>query len=152
MIFQRFDFEGFVAVGHFGADAAARGQRHHLVSGEFPLVQNVEHFTPDIAGRSDQRDFVTHRSLSEEIAFPGRLRAKRGKTLRFYARNALKTTPDLVPDITDSVRAVRQRSLGFCPLRRGWREKMKLLVRMVRGTAPHANPRMGAAMPTAAYI
>src|SRR5215831_690947 len=34
---------------------------------KFALVQNVEHFAPDIAGRADHCDFVTHRSLSEEI-------------------------------------------------------------------------------------
>ena len=63
---ERFALQGAVAIGHFDAHAAARGQRHHLVGGEFAFVENVEHFPPDIAGRSDQRDFVTHRSLSEE--------------------------------------------------------------------------------------
>src|SRR5882757_2016400 len=38
-------------------------------SREFAFVQDVEHFPPDIAGRSDQRDFVTHRSLSEQKCF-----------------------------------------------------------------------------------
>ncbi|OIQ65407.1 hypothetical protein GALL_530330 [mine drainage metagenome] len=65
-MFERFDFQGVVAIRDFDARAAARCQGHHLVSREFTFVKNAEHFTPDIAGRSDQRDFVTHRSLSEE--------------------------------------------------------------------------------------
>ncbi len=67
---EGFDLEGVVAIGDLDADAAARGQRHHLVGGEFALVENVEHFAPDIAGRTDDSDFVTHRSLSEEICRP----------------------------------------------------------------------------------
>src|ERR1700709_1120591 len=65
-MFERFDLEGAVAIGHFDAQTATRRQRHDLVGREFAFVENVEHFPPDIAGRSDQRDFVTHRSLSEE--------------------------------------------------------------------------------------
>jgi hypothetical protein len=65
-MFERFDFQGAIAKGNLNPRAAARGKRHHLVSREFAFVENVEHFPPDIAGRSDQRDFVTHRSLSEE--------------------------------------------------------------------------------------
>ena len=90
---ERFDLQGAVAIGHFDAHAAARRQRHHLVSREFALVENVEHFPPDIAGRSDHRDFVTHRSLSEEKCLPAACRRK-GKRQRFYARNAVKTTLD----------------------------------------------------------
>src|SRR5258708_39847722 len=90
---ERFDLQGAVTIGHFDAHAAARRQRHHLVSREFAFVENVEHFPPDIAGRSDQRDFVTHRSLSEEKCPHPRPRRK-GKRQRFYARNALKTTLD----------------------------------------------------------
>src|SRR5260370_11765919 len=63
---ERFGLKGVVAIGHFDAHAAARRQRHHLVRREFAFVENVEHFPPDIAGRSDHRDFVTHHSLSEE--------------------------------------------------------------------------------------
>ena len=63
---ERLDLQGPVAIGDFDADAAARRQRHDLVGREFALVQDVEHFPPDIAGRADHCDFVTHRSLSEE--------------------------------------------------------------------------------------
>src|SRR3979411_1855849 len=66
VMLERFDLQGTVAIGHFDAHAAARRQRHHLVSREFAFVENVEHSPPDIAGRSDHRDFITHRSLSEE--------------------------------------------------------------------------------------
>jgi hypothetical protein len=69
-VLERFDLQGAVAIGHFDADAAARGQHHDLVGGEFALVENVEHFAPDIAGRTDDSDFVTHRSLSEEKCRP----------------------------------------------------------------------------------
>ena len=58
---ERFDLQRPVAIGHFSAHAAARGQRHHLVGRELPLGQNVEHFPPHIAGRADHGDFVTHR-------------------------------------------------------------------------------------------
>src|SRR6202022_365324 len=93
IVLERFDLQGAVAIGHFDAHAAARRQRHHLVGREFPFVENVEHFPPDIAGRSDQRDFVTHRSISEEkLPHPRQLRKE--KRQRFYARNALKTTLD----------------------------------------------------------
>ena len=57
--------------------AAARGQRHDLVGREFALVEDVEHFPPDIAGRADDCDFVTHRSLSEEKCRPRSSRAER---------------------------------------------------------------------------
>ena len=67
---ERFDLERAVAIGDLDADAAARGQHHDLVGGEFALVQDVEHFAPDIAGRTDHRDFVTHRSLSDEKCLP----------------------------------------------------------------------------------
>src|SRR6266436_3257376 len=73
---ERFDLQGAVAIGHFDAHAAARRQRHHLVSREFAFVENVEHFAPDIAGRSDQRDFVTHRSLSEQKCRPAAVSGK----------------------------------------------------------------------------
>jgi hypothetical protein len=72
VMLERFDLQGAVAIGHLDADAAARGQHHDLVGGEFALVENVEHFAPDIAGRTDDSDFVTHRSLSEEKCRPPR--------------------------------------------------------------------------------
>ncbi len=65
---ERFDLQGAVAVGDLDADAAARGQGHDLVRGKFALIQDVEHFPSDIAGRADHCDFVTHRSLSDEKA------------------------------------------------------------------------------------
>src|SRR6266436_2334171 len=76
---ERFDLQGAVAIGHFDAHAAARRQRHHLVSREFAFVENVEHFPPDIAGRSDHRDFVAHRSLSEEKCLAPALSAEKGR-------------------------------------------------------------------------
>ena len=38
--------------------------RKHLVGGEFPLGQDVEHLPPDIAGGADDGDFVAHDSRS----------------------------------------------------------------------------------------
>src|SRR6201747_1445816 len=67
---ERFDLQGAVAIGDLDADAAARTQHHDLVGGEFALVQDVERFPPDIAGRTDHRDSVPHRSLSEEKCLP----------------------------------------------------------------------------------
>lgn len=67
---ERLDLQRAVAIGDLDADAAARGQHHDLVGGEFALVEDVEHFAPDIAGRTDDSDFVTHRSLSEEKCRP----------------------------------------------------------------------------------
>src|ERR1700749_779225 len=89
-MFERFDFQGFVAIGNIDADAATGGQRHHLVSGEFTLVENTQHFPTDIAGRSDHCNFVTHRSLSERNA-SGPLTAENREQQRFYARNAVNT-------------------------------------------------------------
>ena len=67
---EGFDFQGPVAIGDFNAHAAARRQHHDLVGGEFALIQNVEHFAPDIAGGSNHCDLVTHRSLSERKCLP----------------------------------------------------------------------------------
>ncbi len=58
---ERFDLQRAVAIGDFDAHAAARGERDHFVGRERPLGQNVEHFAPDIAGRTDDGDVVTHR-------------------------------------------------------------------------------------------
>ena len=60
-MFERFDLQRPVAERHVHAHAAARGKRHHLVGGERPLGENVEHFPADIAGRADNGDVVTHR-------------------------------------------------------------------------------------------
>src|SRR5262249_668833 len=57
-------------IGTFPAHAAAWRRCHDLIGREFALVENVEHFPPDIAGRADHCDFVTHRSLSEEKCHP----------------------------------------------------------------------------------
>ena len=67
-IVERFHFQGRVAVGDFRADAAARGERDHLVGGERPLGQNVHHFAPDIAGGADDGDFETHGLHSSRLA------------------------------------------------------------------------------------
>jgi len=52
-----------VAVRDLRADGAAGGKRDHLVGREFPLLQDREHLAPDIAGRADDGDFVTHSEL-----------------------------------------------------------------------------------------
>lgn len=65
---ERLALQGAIAIGDLDADAAARRQGHDLVRGEFALIQDVEHFPSDIAGRADDCDFVTHRSLSDEKA------------------------------------------------------------------------------------
>ena len=57
---ERLHLQRLVAERAFRALAAARGDRHHLVGGKFPLGQNVEHFAPDIAGGAHHGDFVTH--------------------------------------------------------------------------------------------
>jgi hypothetical protein len=84
---QRFDLQGAVAIGHLDADAAARRQRHDLVGGEFALVENVEHFPSDIAGRANHCDFVTHRSLSDEKCLPS------GKLGKRRASASMRETP-----------------------------------------------------------
>src|SRR6201999_4349036 len=70
VMLQCLALQGAVAIGDFDADAAARGKCHDFVGGKFALVENVEHFPPDIAGRADHCDFVTHRSLSDEKCRP----------------------------------------------------------------------------------
>ena len=60
-MFERFDLQRAVAIGHVHALAAARGERDHLVGGERPLGENIEHFPAHIAGRADHGDVVTHR-------------------------------------------------------------------------------------------
>ena len=57
---ERFHLQRLVAKGHFGAQAPARGERHHLVGGEFPLGEDVEHLATHIAGGADDGDLVTH--------------------------------------------------------------------------------------------
>src|SRR5436189_5506227 len=91
---ERFDLQGAVAIGHLDADAAARRKGNDLVGREFPLIENVEHLAPDIAGGADHCDFVTHHSLSEEKCLPD-ARGSKGKRQRFYARNTLNTTLDV---------------------------------------------------------
>ena len=79
---ERFDLQGPVAIGDIHAHAATGGQGDHLVSREFAFVQDTEHFAPDIAGRTDHRDFITHRSLSEKTAHTCR-QPDRGEAQRF---------------------------------------------------------------------
>ncbi len=61
---ERLGLQGFFAIGDLDAHRAARRKRDHLVGGEPPLGQDIEHFTAHIARGADNRDFVTHRSLS----------------------------------------------------------------------------------------
>ena len=48
----------------FLAEAAARGERDDFVGGKCPLGEDIEHFPPDIPGRADYCNLVTHRLLS----------------------------------------------------------------------------------------
>ena len=64
---ERFDLQRPVAIGNFHALAFARGERHHLVGGKFPLLEDIEHLAAHIAGRADDGDAVTHHQLSIEI-------------------------------------------------------------------------------------
>src|SRR5690348_16289716 len=73
---ERFDLQGAVAIGDFDADAAERGKCDDFIGGKLALIENAEHFAPDIAGRADHCDFVTHRSLSEGKCFPHAPRRK----------------------------------------------------------------------------
>ena len=64
---ERFDLQRLVAIGDLDALRAARGERDHLVGGKPPLGEDFEHLAAHIAGGADDRDLVTHRSLSGEI-------------------------------------------------------------------------------------
>ena len=57
---ERLHLQRLVAERALLAHAFARGERDHFVGGKFPLVQNVEHFAPDIAGGTHHGDLVTH--------------------------------------------------------------------------------------------
>ena len=57
-------FQAIVAVGDLDTHRPARGDGEHLVGGEFPLGQDIEHLPPDIAGGADNGDFVAHDSRS----------------------------------------------------------------------------------------
>jgi hypothetical protein len=71
-VLERLHLQRLVAEGDLDADAAARGERDDLVGGETALGEDVEHFAPDIAGRSDHRDFAErHRANLSIIAKPG---------------------------------------------------------------------------------
>ena len=61
VIVERLDLEGAVAERDFGAHRAGRGQRHDFADRELALRQHRQHFAPDIAGRADHCDFVSHR-------------------------------------------------------------------------------------------
>ena len=67
VMLERFDLQRPVAIGHFDAHAAARGERHDLVGRERPLGENIEHFAADIAGRPDDCDGVTHRQTPSKL-------------------------------------------------------------------------------------
>ena len=61
IVFERLDLQRPLAIGHFDAHAAARGERDDLIGRKRPLGENVEHFAADIAGRADDCDGETHR-------------------------------------------------------------------------------------------
>src|SRR5690606_17354893 len=72
-----FDLQRAVAIGHFGALAAARGERHHLVRWKAALFEDVEHFPAHIARGADDCNLETHgispvplRSFSGEARRP----------------------------------------------------------------------------------
>ena len=60
VIFERFADERPVAEGHVRADRARRGERDDFIGGKPPLGEDIEHFTPDIAGGADDGDLETH--------------------------------------------------------------------------------------------
>ena len=57
---ERLALERLVAVGDLDAHAVARGERNHLVGGEMPLGEDIEHLAAHIAGGADDRDLETH--------------------------------------------------------------------------------------------
>ena len=57
---ERLHLQRLVAERALLAHALARGQSHHFVGGKGPFGQNVEHFTPDIAGGAHHGYLVTH--------------------------------------------------------------------------------------------
>ncbi len=61
IMLERFDLQRPVAIRHFDAHAAARGEHNDLIGRKRPLRQNVEHLTAHIAGRPDDCDGETHR-------------------------------------------------------------------------------------------
>ena len=62
---ERFGLKRLFTIGDLDAHRAARRKRDHLVGGKPPLGQDIEHFAAHIARGADDRDLVTHRSLSE---------------------------------------------------------------------------------------
>src|SRR5262245_7469793 len=77
-MFERPDLERRVAERDLGALAAARGDRHHLVGGEFALGKDVQHLAAHIAGGAYDRDLEAHRHVPAlEWSLPGR-RPRRG--------------------------------------------------------------------------
>src|SRR5208282_6302793 len=80
-MFERFDLQRAFAIRDFDAQAAARGERNHFVSGERALGENVEHFAAHIPGRADHGDVVTHRQLSIEISPPSTRSGNRAEAL-----------------------------------------------------------------------
>jgi hypothetical protein len=59
-MFERFDLQRLIAIGDFGPQAPARGERDHFIGREQPLGQDIEHLPAHIAGRADDGHFVTH--------------------------------------------------------------------------------------------
>ena len=61
-------FEALIAEGHLDAHRPARGDGEHLVGGKLPLGEDIEHLPADIAGGSDDGDFITHDLLLHPFA------------------------------------------------------------------------------------
>jgi hypothetical protein len=60
-VLKRLALQDLVAERDLDAHALARSQRHHLVGGEAPLGQDIEHLAAHIAGGAHDRDLETHR-------------------------------------------------------------------------------------------
>ena len=105
VVLERLDLQRAVAEGNFGADRAARGERHDLVGRKAALLEDVEHFPAHIARGADDRNLESHclapvplRSFLEKTrlgsgprqsrprAGPGERASRPGKSDRFGGR------------------------------------------------------------------
>src|SRR5690606_26911918 len=68
VVLQRLHLQRAIAIGHFGALRAARRERYDFVSRKAALFQDVEHFTADISGRTDDSDLKTHESTTPVLS------------------------------------------------------------------------------------
>ena len=85
---ERFHLKRLFTIGDLDAHRAARGKGDHLVGGKPPLGENFEHFAAHIARGANDRDLVTHRSLSGR-KLPGSA-VRRHRTEALLCENASK--------------------------------------------------------------